>query len=112
MLQLTNGGYTGEYHIKVFPYFFKNEKGRLDITVPAESRATVNSGKPAPITAVATASKSKHSFDIKAIVTPVDQDHGSLKLWFKAGEHDLTFMPEYHFDARANMTNGIAAQKN
>ena len=32
-LQRTNGTYAGDYKLKVFPYFLKNDKGRLAIVV-------------------------------------------------------------------------------
>ena len=36
-LQRTNGVYAGDYKLKVFPYFLKNEKGRLAIVVSDKS---------------------------------------------------------------------------
>src|ERR1035437_606840 len=44
-LQRTNGVYAGDYKIKVFPYFLKNEKGRLAIVVSDAALAGINAGK-------------------------------------------------------------------
>src|SRR3984957_20785694 len=48
-LQRTKGVYAGDYKIKVFPYFSKNEKGTLAIVVSDESLAKLNQGKVAAI---------------------------------------------------------------
>jgi len=45
VLQHGPGVYLGKYKIKVFPYFLKNETGRLAIVVSDESLAAANQGK-------------------------------------------------------------------
>src|SRR5580704_10193854 len=55
-LRRANGVYSGDYKIKVFPYFLKSEKGRLAILVSDKSLAEVNAGKVAAITGTATTS--------------------------------------------------------
>ena len=97
-LQRTNGVYSGDYKLKVFPYFLKNEKGRLAIVVSDESLAEASQGKAVAITGTATTSgKSGKSRPIAAIATPVNIDHGTLKLWFTAGDRKMIFEPAYHF---------------
>ena len=97
-LQRADGVYTGDYKLKVFPYFLKNEKGRLAIVVSDESLATIGRGKVAAIIGTATtAGKSGTSRHIDATATPADTNHGSLKLWFIAGDRKMTFEPAYHF---------------
>ena len=82
----------------MFPYFFKNEKGRLAIVVSDESLAEVNQGKVAAITGTATTSgKGGKSRPIEATATPADINHGTLKLWFTAGDRKMIFEPAYHF---------------
>jgi hypothetical protein len=104
-LERTNGVYMGDYRIKVVPYFLKNEKGRLAIVVSDESLAAVSQGKVAAITGTATTSgKGGRSRPIAATATPVDPDHGTLKLWFTADTRKMIFEPAYHFAA-----NGTAA---
>src|ERR1017187_7274586 len=97
-LQRVNGVYTGDYKIKVFPYFLKNEKGRLAIVVSDKSLAEVNQGKVAAIIGTATTSgkggKARH---IDATATPINRDHGTLKLWFMADGRKMIFTPAYHF---------------
>ncbi len=96
----TNGVYVGDYRIRVFPYFLKNEKGRLAITASDESLAGLNHGQVEAITGTATTSgKGGKSRPIAATATPADIDHGTLKLWFTAGNRKMIFSPAYHFAA-------------
>jgi hypothetical protein len=108
-LRRTNDLYVGEYKIKVFPYFYKNENGRLAIVVTDEAFAAAAQGKVATITGTATSGKSGHVRDIVALATPTDQHGGKLKLWFTAGDRKMTFEPDYHF-AGEEKTAGRAAR--
>ncbi len=104
-LQRTNGVYSGDYKLKVFPYFLKNDKGRLAIIVSDATLATVSQGQVAAITGTATTSgKDGRSRPIAATATPADINHGTLKLWFTAGGRKMIFEPAYHFAG-----NGMAA---
>ncbi len=97
-LQQTGDTYAGDYSMKISPYFFKNEKGKLAILVPADSLAKVRKGLVLEVIGTATETgargKSRH---IDAVATPVDQKRGLLKLWFMADGHKMTFETQYHF---------------
>lgn len=108
VLQRVNGIYTGDYKVRVTPFFLKNEHGRLAIVVSDESLARVNRGEVATIVGTSTTSgKDRISRHIDAIATPTDIDHGKLKLWFMAGDRKMTFEPAYHF-ADKRMAGGPA----
>ncbi len=116
-LQRTNGVYAGDYKLKVFPYFLKNEKGRLAIIVSDVSLTKASQGKVVAITGTATTSgKGGRSRSIEATATPADVNHGTLKLWFTAGDRKMVFTPTYHFAGtvttatppRTTETNSIA----
>ena len=99
-LQRVDGVYTGEYKLKVFPWFLKNEKGRLAIVVSDESLAEINQGKAATIVGTATTTtsgKGGRTRHIDATATPADINRGTLKLWFMAGNRKMIFEPAYHF---------------
>ncbi len=97
-LQRADGVYSGDYKLKVFPWFLNNEKGRLAIVVSDESLAEASQGKVVTITGTATTSgKGGKCRPITAIATPVNMDHGTLKLWFTAGSRKMIFTPAYHF---------------
>jgi hypothetical protein len=109
-LQRTNGVYSGDYKIRVFPYFLKNEKGRLAIVVSDKSLAGINQGKVEAISGTATTSgKGGRSRHIDATATPADINRGTLKLWFTtAGNRKMVFAPAYHF--AGNGTVAVLAQ--
>jgi hypothetical protein len=98
-LQHGVGVYLGKYKIKVFPWFLKNENGTLTIVVSDASLANIKIGQVTAITGTATTSgKGGSSRHIEATATPVDLNHGKLKLWFTtAGNRKMTFAPTYHF---------------
>jgi hypothetical protein len=112
-LQRTNGVYSGTYKISVVPYFYKNEKGVITITASDESLATLAAGKPATVTGTATTvGKTGRTRRIDATATPVDADHGKLKLWFMAGKKQMTFDPAYHFETNPAPTIIVATTTN
>jgi hypothetical protein len=96
-LQRADGVFTGDYQIRVFPYVFENENGRLAIVVSDASLAGIKQGKVVKIIGTATTigkgGKSRH---IDATATPLDNDRGTLKLWFMAGNRKMIFEPGYH----------------
>ncbi len=103
-LQRTNGVYAGDYKIKVIPYFWKNEKGRLAIIVSDASLAEINQGKVTAITGTATTSgKNGHCRHVDATVTPVDRNHGTLKVWFMAKDQKMVFAPPYRIVEKGKM---------
>jgi hypothetical protein len=90
--------YAGDYQMKVSPYFFKGEKGRLAIVVSDESLARVTKGIAAGITGTATTSgKNGQTRRIDATATPSDNNRGALKLWFISGDRKMVFNTSYHF---------------
>jgi len=109
-LQRTNGVYSGDYKIRVFPYFLKNEKGRLAIVVSDKSLAGIDQGKVEAIIGTATTSgKGGRSRHIDATATPADINRGTLKLWFTtAGNRKMIFEPAYHF--AGNGTTEVLAE--
>jgi hypothetical protein len=97
-LQRTNGVFAGDYKLNVFPYFLKNQKGRLAIVVSDASLAEAGRGRTVTVTGTATASgKGGKTLPITAIATPANGDHGTLKLWFTTDGRKMTFTPTYHF---------------
>jgi hypothetical protein len=104
-LHRADGIYSGDYRIKLFPYVFENEKGRLAIVVSDESLAGINQGRVTAIIGTATTSgKGGLSRHIDATTTPININSGTLKLWFMAGKRKMIFEPSYHFTP-----NGAAA---
>ncbi|MGD0813102.1 MAG: hypothetical protein ABSA83_05820 [Verrucomicrobiota bacterium] len=110
-LERVDGIYSGDYKIRLSPYFFKKERGRLAIVVSDGSLARLNLGKVTAIIGTATTSgKSGASRRIDAMATPADVNRGTLKLWFAAGERKMIFEPAYHFAGKG--TAALPAQGN
>jgi hypothetical protein len=109
-LRRTNGVYTGSYKLKVFPYFFKNNTGRLAIMVSDEAVADINAGKAIEVIGTATTSnRSGRILHIDATATPVDTNHGNLKLWFLVGGRKMIFQPAYHLADQAEVAGPTPA---
>lgn len=96
-LQRQTNIYSGDYQIKVSPYFYKGEKGRLAIVVSDESLAKVSRGVAVEIKGTATTNgKGGETRRIDATATPADRTHGALKLWFISGDRKMVFNTSYH----------------
>jgi len=104
-LRRTNGVYTGDYRMRVLPYFLKNEKGRLAIVVSDESLASFTAGRVTTFAGTATTSgKGGRVRPISATATPADINGGKLKVSFMAGNQQMLFEPAYHFVEKAPAT--------
>jgi len=96
-LTRANGVYAGDFKVKVFPYFFKSDRGRLAINIPDEALAAVNQGKTVSFSGTSTSTKNGIVRHIEITATPMDHDHGTVTLWFMAGDQKMIFTPAYHF---------------
>jgi hypothetical protein len=97
-LRRTNDVFGGEFQMKVVPYFFKNEKGSLAISITDGMIARAAKGDVVEITGTATtAGKNGATRPINAVATPVDGEHGALRLWFMVEERKMIFETSYRF---------------
>jgi len=96
-LTRTNGVYAGDFKVKVFPYFFRSDRGRLAINVPDTALAAVCQGETVVVNGTSTSTKTGIVRHIEITATPKDRNHGTISLWFMAGDHKMTFTPAYHF---------------
>jgi hypothetical protein len=103
-LTRTNDLYVGDFKVKIFPYFFKNDWGRLAINVPDQALAAMNQGQPVAITGTSTSSKSGIVRHVEIMAMPKGHDHGTVKLWFMAGGQKMIFNPAYHYAGKAETT--------
>ena len=95
----TNDVFGGVFQMKVAPYFFKNDQGTLAITITDEMIAKGSKGMTVDVTGTATSKAGKNDVvrDINAVATPVDSEHGVLKLWFTVDERKMVFETKYRF---------------
>lgn len=92
--------FVGDYEMKVTPYFFKSEGGKLEIHVPHESLAKAEKGIPVEITGTALTNGEKVKRKINALATPANKISGDLKIWFMADDRQLVFNTNYRLQAR------------
>jgi hypothetical protein len=97
-LRRTNDIFGGQFEMKVVPYFFKNDKGTLSIVITPECFEKASKGLTVDITGTATtAGKNGIVRPINAVATPMDNDHGALKLWFVVDDRKMVFETKYRF---------------
>ena len=87
--------YVGVYRIKVFPYFFKNESGRLFIKVPEGALQRMTHGLPAKFEGHARTNVSGLTRGITAQAMPSTNDHGALTFTVATDNGPLVFNTSY-----------------
>lgn len=92
--------YVGDYRIKVFPYFFKSESGRLAIKVPETALGRMTEGLPAEFTGRAITNGSEKTRRISAKATPSANDRGALIFTVATVEGPLVFQTSYRIGKR------------
>jgi len=96
-LTRTNGVYVGDFKVKVFPYFFKSDRGWLSIKVPDQALAAMDQGKPVAVTGTSTSAKNGVVRHVEITVMPKDHDHGIVSIWFMVGDQKMIFTTVYQF---------------
>jgi hypothetical protein len=103
-LTRTNDLYVGNFKVKVFPYFFKSDWGRLAISVPTAALAEFNQGQTMTVTGTSTSLKNGAVRHIEITATPIDRNHGNVSLWFMVKDQKMIFTPAYHFTNSVTFT--------
>ena len=103
-LTRSNNIFAGDFKVNVFPYFVKDDWGRLAINVPDAALAAFNQGKTVAITGTSTSAKNGVVRHIEITAKPTDRDHGTVSLWFMAADQKMIFTPAYHFASNALTT--------
>ena len=109
-LTCSNHVYVGDFKVKVFPYFFKNDWGRLAINVPDTALTALNQGRAASVTGTSTSLKKGTVRQIEITATPIDRNHGNVSLWFLVKDQKMIFTPAYHFTSNESANADALAQ--
>ncbi len=94
-LSRQGGALIGSYQIKVTPYFFKNEKGRLSIMLSEPSLRKLLQGIPAEFTGEAKTDRTNKTRPITASATPSTKDRGALVISVATENGKLLFETSY-----------------
>jgi len=89
--------FTGEYQVKVVPYFFKNESGSLELEAADEMEQKLTKGVAVEFTGRATNKKNGKTKVIAGKVTPLANDHGNVTISIETKHGMLVFNTTYHF---------------
>ena len=87
--------YVGDYRIKVFPYFFKNESGRLFIKVSEVALQRMTHGLTAKFVGHARTNVSGLTRGVTAKAMPSANDHGALTFTVATDHGPLVFNTSY-----------------
>jgi hypothetical protein len=87
--------YVGDYQIKVFPYFFKSENGRLFIKAPETAFRRMTGGLPTTFAGHARTNGSGLIRGITAQATPSANDRGALTFTVATENGPLVFNTSY-----------------
>ena len=89
--------YVGDYRLKVVPYFFKSEKGRLFLAAPQDSYRRLVEGMAVEFTGVATNQKDGKTKMVTGKITPSNNDRGRVTFSVATENGKMLFNTSYHF---------------
>ncbi|CAN5556221.1 hypothetical protein BH18VER2_BH18VER2_02800 [soil metagenome] len=98
VLSREKSAYTGQYRIKVFPYFFKNESGKLLIKVSETSLRRMIEGDATNFAGRAITDGTGETRRVTARVLPEASDHGVLTFTVATENGPLVFNTSYRID--------------
>ena len=88
--------YVGDYRLKVVPYFFKSEKGRLLLAAPQDSYRRLVEGRAVEFTGVATNQKNGKTKIVTGKITPSTSDRGQVTFSVATENGKMVFNTFYH----------------
>jgi hypothetical protein len=93
-----DGNYVGEYQLKVRPYFFKSEKGRLLLAASDAVVRTLQAGTAITFTGQAVTDKDGRTHAVIGKATPSSGDRGSVTFSIMTDDQGkLVFNTSYRF---------------
>jgi hypothetical protein len=97
---LTHTGkfYVGDYQLNVLPYYFKNEKGTLELSASEASVRKLQDGIPVKFTGIASDNKKGRPKVITGTATPINRDKGSVTFSIQTDNGLMVFNTTYHFE--------------
>jgi hypothetical protein len=104
MSPLTRRGnvYTSDYSVKVFPFFFFNERGRISIEVSAEQLQQLARGETVDLKGHASNSRgAERRIEGRAVSDAAGGDHGKIKVRVWVSKNiELAFNTAYRFTGK------------
>jgi hypothetical protein len=91
------GMYVGNYELKVTPYFFKSEKGRLSLGVSDQALRQLGQSSPAEFAGNATTAGSGKTRPTRVTAIPSAKDRGMLNISVTTENGPMVFKTPYRF---------------
>ncbi len=88
--------YRGDYQLKVRPYFFKSEKGVLNVAAPGDSMRKFQGGSATDFTGKVISAKGKTRV-VTGRITPSTRDRGTVTFSVITENGKMVFNTSYHF---------------
>ena len=95
VLSRAGSAYVGEYRIKVFPYFFKNESGRLSINISEPMLRRMVGGHPTNFAGRAVTTGTGETRKVTARAIPKIRNEGALTFTVATENGPLVFNTSY-----------------
>jgi len=92
--------YVGEYQLKVTPYFFKNEKGKIAIPLSAESLRLVKQNKSVKFAGTATTTGNGQTRAINGLATPSGVNRGVVTFTISTDNGPVAFTSAYKLEVK------------
>ncbi len=92
-----DGNYSGDYQLKVRPYFFKSEKGSLLLAASDDAVRKLQAGTPINFTGKAVTHKDGRVHIVLGRATPSSGDRGSVTFSIITDNAKIVFNTSYHF---------------
>ncbi|MGI8431673.1 MAG: hypothetical protein ACR2MW_05190 [Chthoniobacterales bacterium] len=94
-LRREGDNYVGNYRLKVFPYFFKSEKGRLSIRVSKPTLRRIRRGRAIIFAGQASAEGTALTRKIAGKATPSGKNAGALDFTITTENGPLVYKTSY-----------------
>lgn len=89
--------YAGDYQLKVVPFFYKSQSGKLSLAAPDDSVRRLATGLAVEFTGEAVNRKDGKIKVVKGKITPLTEDRGTVAFSIATENGELVFNTSYHF---------------
>jgi hypothetical protein len=89
--------YAGDYQLKVVPFLYKSQAGKLSLAAPDDSVHRLAEGLAVEFSGKAVNQKDDKTKVVKGKITPISKDRGTVAFSIATENGELVFNTSYHF---------------
>lgn len=89
--------YAGDYQLKVVPFLYKSQAGKLSLAAPDDSVRRLAEGLAVEFIGEAVNQKDHKTKVVKGKITPITKDRGRVAFSIATENGELVFNTSYHF---------------